>query len=703
MKKKILFMLSAALLFGACQNKDLSKDSNPLLQTWDTPFGTPPFEKIKVTDYLPAFTAAMQEHNDEIEKIIKNKEKANFENTIAAFDYSGELLAQVAGVFYNMTAANTNEDIQKLEEKIGPMMAKHRDEITMNAKLFEKVKSVWDNKEKENLNQEQKMLLEKTYKKFVRSGALLNKDQQEELKKVNGELTKLESKFGSNQLKETKAYTLVIDKEEDLKGLPQWLIDQAASTAKDKKQEGKWIFTLDNPSVFPFLQYAENRDLREKIFNARVNRCNNGGQTDNKEVIKQIVNLRATKAELLGYKTYADYVLEERMNKTPKEVYNLLEELLKYSVPAAKKDVLELQKLLAKDHKGATLEAWDWSYYAEKLKKQKYNFDAEQTRPYFEINNVRQGCFDVITKLYGLSFTPRTDIQVYEKDVEVYECKNEKNQHVGILYWDPYTRESKTSGAWCNGYREQYVKGEKKITPIITVCFNYAKSPSGRTTLTAEEASTVFHEMGHAIHGLLSNCTYPSTGGTTVPRDFVELPSQILEHWFSQPEVLKMFAKNEKGEVIPDALLNKINSVKTFDIAYGMTERYAAAYLDMEYHVLSSKDKIDDIIAFEKKAMDKIGLIPQIPPRYRSTYFAHVFTGEYAVGYYSYVWSEVLDADAFDAFLEAGNIFDKTTADKFKNEILSKGSTDEAMTMYKRFRGKEPSIDAVLRNANMKK
>ena len=701
MKKTILFMLSAALLFGGCGKKENS--DNPLLKEWNTPFGTPPFDQIKTSDYLPAFEEAMKVHNKEIDAIINNKEVANFENTIVSYDLSGELLGKVAGVFFNMTAANTNEELQKLEEKIGPMLAKHADEITMNAKLFERVKKVWDNKENENLNKEQSMLLDKTYKKFVRSGALLDKTKQDKLKQINGEIKTLESKFSANLLKETKAYSLVIEKKEDLKGLPQWLIDQAEATAKEQSKAGKWIFTLDNPSVFPFLQFSENRTLREKIFNAKNNRCNNGGATDNKEVITKLTNLRAQKAEILGYNTFADYVLEERMNKTPQEVYNLLEGLLKYSIPAAKKDVVELQKLLDKDQKGATLEAWDWSYYADKLKKQKFNFDAEETRPYFEINNVRQGCFDVVTKLYGLTFTERKDIPTYEKDVQVYECKNEKGEHVGILYWDPYTRASKVGGAWCNSYREQYVKAGKKITPITTVCFNYAKSPSGRTTLTSEEASTVFHEMGHAIHTLLSNCTYISTGGTSVPRDFVELPSQVFEHWCSQPEVLKMFAKNEKGQVIPQELIKKIESVAKFDVAYGMTERYAAAYLDLEYHVIKSKDKIQDVTAFEKKAMDKIGLISQIPPRYRSTYFAHVFGGEYAVGYYSYVWSEVLDADAFNAFLEAGNIFDKTTADKFKNEVLSRGSTDDAMEMYKRFRGQEPSIDAVLRNNGMKK
>ena len=694
-------MLSAALLVVGCGKKDLSE--NPFLKEWNTPFGTAPFDEIKNEHYMPAFEEAMRVHNEEIDAIIKNKEAANFQNTIVAIDLSGELLAKVSGVFFNMTAANTNEELQKIESEIGPILAKHSDEITMNGKLFEKVKMVWDNKEKENLNQEQKMLLEKTYKRFVRSGALLDKTKQDKLKKVNGDLTTLESKFISNLLKETKSYTLVIDKKEDLKGLPEWLIEQGATTAKENKQEGKWIYTLDSPSVFPFLEFAENRELREKIFTAKNNRCNNGGETDNKENIKKIANLRAQKAELLGYKTFADYILEERMLKTPEEVNSLLEGLLSYSVPAAKKDVVELQNLLDKDHKGATLEAWDWTYYANKLKKQKFNFDAEQTRPYFELNNVRQGCFDVITKLYGLTFTERKDIKTYSDDVQVFECKNQKNEHVGIMYWDPFTRASKAGGAWCNSYREQYKKGDKSITPIITVCFNYAKSPSGRTTITAEEASTIFHEMGHATHGLLSNCTYTSTSGTSVPRDFVELPSQILEHWCSKPEVLKMFAKNEKGEIIPQDLLTKMESVGKFDVAYGMTERYAAAYLDMEYHIISSSQKIDNIQEFEKKAMDKIGLISQIPPRYRSTYFAHVFGGEYAVGYYAYVWSEVLDADAFDAFLQSGDIFDKTTADRFKNEILSRGGTDYAKDMYKRFRGQDPSIDAVLRNNGMKK
>ncbi|MDR0971515.1 MAG: M3 family metallopeptidase [Bacteroidales bacterium] len=702
MKKTILIMLGATLLFGSCGKKDNSIEENPLIMDWNTPLETPPFEKIKPSHYLPAFTYAMKEHNKEIEEIINNKEKPGFENTIVAFDNSGEILSKVSGVFFNMTEAKTSDEMAKLEEEIGPLVAKHSDEILMNEKFFERVKKVYDNRDKENLNQEQKMLLDKIYKRFVRSGALLKKDKQEELKKINEKITTLEAKFSSNVLKETKAYMLVIDNKEDLKGLPQWLVDNANATAEENGKKGKWVFTLDNPSVFPFLQYSEKRDLREKIFKAKNNRCNNGGETDNKDIIKELVYLRAKKAELLGYKTFADYVLEERMNKTPKEVFSLLEGLLEHSIPIAERDAKQLEKLLDKDEKNAKLQAWDWTYYSEILKKQKFNFDEEQTRPYFEINNVRQGCFDVIEKLYGLNFTYRKDISVYEEDVMAFEVKNEENKTVGVLYFDPFTRNSKRGGAWCTEFRGQYIKDGKNIIPLVSVCFNYAKNSKGRTTLTAEEVSTIFHEMGHAIHCLLSNCTYKSTAGTNVPMDFVELPSQVFEHWTKQPVVLKMFAKDEKGQTIPDSLLNKIEKVGSYDVGYAMSERYAAAYLDMEYHILSSKDKIEDVNLFEKKAMEKIHLPYNIPPRYRSTYFNHVFGGEYAVGYYSYVWSEVLDADAFDAFLETGDVFNKTIADKFKNEILSKGGTDDAMTLYKNFRGKAPSIDALLRNNGIK-
>ena len=699
MKKKLLTMLSliALLVVGCSKTSD-----NPFLQDWDTPFNTPPFELIEAKHYIPAFEEGIKQQNKEIEAIVNNEEEANFQNTIAAYDFSGELLSKVAGVFFNMTAAKTGDEIQEIEAKVAPMISAHSDDILMNEKLFARVKHVYDNRDKEDLNEEENSLLDKIYKGFVRSGAELDAEAQEQLKEVNKEITVLQSTFVSNLLRETKSYALVIENEEDLSGLPSWLVEAASQEAKSRDLENRWVFTLDNPSVFPFLTFSDNRELRKEIYNAKNNRGNNDNEYDNKEIITKILKLRAQKAELLGYDTFADYVLEERMNKTPGEVYELLEELLSYSLPAARKDAAELEKLLVKDHPGQTLEAWDWFYYSEKLKQEKFDFNAEETRPYFEINNVRQGCFDVLTKLYGVTFEERNDIAVYEEDVTAFEAKDENGKHIGIMYWDPFTRDSKRGGAWCSSYRKQYVKEGESVTPIIVVCFNYAKSPTGRTTLTAEEASTVFHEMGHAIHNLLSDCEYISTSGTSVPRDFVELPSQILEHWASKPEVLRMFAKNEEGEVIPDELIKKIVSLGAFNEGFAMTERFAAAYLDMEYHIINSNDEVKDVLGFEKAAMDKINLLSQIPPRYRSTYFQHVFGGGYAVGYYSYVWSEVLDADAFQAFEETGDIFDKTTADKFKNEILSQGSKRDAMEMYKRFRGKAPSTDAVLKNSGMK-
>lgn len=696
----MMTFLAAGLILAGCA-KQGAKD-NPLLQTWDTPFETAPFSKIKPEHYLPAFEAAIAEHEKEIKQIVSNSEVPTFDNTIAALDFSGQLLSRIQGVYFNMMAANTSEELQKLQEQIGPMLAHHSDNVSMNADLFKRIKAVWDAKDKQNYTDEQKALLEKTYKNFVRNGALLDEAKQKQLREVNGELTKVEARFDANLLKETKAYKLVIDKKEDLAGLPEGEIEKAAATAKTTGDNGKWVFTLDNPSFIPFVTYASNRGLREQIFNARVNRCNHGGETDNNAVVAKMVELRAKKAAILGYPTFADYQLEERMAKKPANVFNLLEQLLSYSIPVAKEEANEFQKLLDKDEKGAKLEAWDMYYYAEKVRQQKYNFDAEQTRPYFEISNVRQGCFEVLKKLYGVSFTERKDIDVYAEDVTVFEAKNEKGEHIGILYWDPYTRASKQSGAWCNEYRGQYRQGDKATTCIITVCFNFAKSPSGRTTLTADEASTVFHEMGHAIHQLLSNCTYPSVSGTNVARDFVELPSQVLEHWCMQPEVLAMYAKDEKGNVIPEEMVKRMKAVGTFNQGFAFSELLAASYLDMYFHSIKDGQKVDTQ-KMEKEAMAKIGMISQIPPRYRSTYFSHCFgDGGYSAGYYSYTWSEWLDADAFEAFVEAGNIFDAATAAKFK-VLLSSGSTKDAMQLYKDFRGREPNIDALLRNRGMKK
>lgn len=700
MRKTVMSLLAAGMLFAACNKQDNA--DNPLLQKWDTPFETAPFEKIKPEHYLPAFKAAIEQHDKEIQEIVSNKEAATFDNTIAALEFSGQLLSRIQGVYFNMLAANTSTELQKAQEEIGPLLAHHSDNVSMNADLFKRVKAVWDGKDKQNYTDEQKAVLEKVYKNFVRNGALLDANKQKELREVNAELTKVEAKFDANLLAETKAYKLVVGKKEDLAGLPQGEIDKAAALAKSTGLDGKWVFTLDNPSFIPFVTYAANRELRKHIFEARINRCNNGGATDNNALVAKMAELRAKKADILGYETFAHYQLEERMAKTPDKVFKLLEDLLSYSVPVAKKEAAEFQKLLDKDEKGAKLEAWDMYYYAEKVRQQKYDFDAEQTRPYFEIDNVRQGCFETLKKLYGISFTERKDISVYAEDVRVFEAKNEKGEHVGILYWDPFTRDSKQSGAWCNEYRGQYRQNGKNTTCIITVCFNYAKAPNGRTTLTADEAATVFHEMGHAIHQLLSDCTYPSVSGTNVARDFVELPSQVLEHWCFEPEVLAMYAKNEKGEVIPEALLSRMKAVGTFNQGFAFSEILAASYLDMCFHSIKAGEKVNTQ-EFEKAAMNKIGMISQIPPRYRSTYFSHCFgDGGYSAGYYSYTWSEWLDADAFEAFKEAGNIFDPATAAKFKI-LLSSGSTKDAMQLYKDFRGREPDIKALLRNRGMSK
>lgn len=698
MRKTVMSLLAAGMLFTACNKQDNA--DNPLLQKWDTPFETAPFEKIKPEHYLPAFKAAIEQHDKEIQEIVSNKEAATFDNTIVALEFSGQLLSRIQGVYFNMLAANTSTELQKAQEEIGPLLAHHSDNVSMNADLFKRVKAVWDGKDKQNYTDEQKAVLEKVYKNFVRNGALLDANKQKELREVNAELTKVEAKFDANLLAETKAYKLVVGKKEDLAGLPQGEIDKAAALAKSTGLDGKWVFTLDNPSFIPFVTYAANRELRKHIFEARINRCNNGGATDNNALVAKMAELRAKKANILGYETFAHYQLEERMAKTPDKVFKLLEDLLSYSVPVAKKEAAEFQKLLDKDEKGAKLEAWDMYYYAEKVRQQKYDFDAEQTRPYFEIDNVRQGCFETLKKLYGISFTERKDISVYAEDVRVFEAKNEKGEHVGILYWDPFTRDSKQSGAWCNEYRGQYRQNGKNTTCIITVCFNYAKAPNGRTTLTADEAATVFHEMGHAIHQLLSDCTYPSVSGTNVARDFVELPSQVLERWCFEPEVLAMYAKNEKGEVIPEALLSRMKAVGTFNQGFAFSEILAASYLDMCFHSIKAGEKVNTQ-EFEKAAMNKIGMISQIPPRYRSTYFSHCFgDGGYSAGYYSYTWSEWLDADAFEAFKEAGNIFDPATAAKFK-VLLSSGSTKDAMQLYKDFRGREPDIKALLRNRGM--
>lgn len=698
--KKVIIMIIAVIAITSCKNSDDSNmvTENPFFQEWETPFGVPPFDQIKVEHYMPAFKKAMEEEKKEIEAIVNNTEAPTFENTIVALEETGYLLKKVESVFDNLAGALTNEAMQNVAKESAPLLSKHNDETYLNAKLFEKIKTVYEQKDQLELNAEQTTLLEKTYKDFVRGGANLNEADKERFSQINSELSVLTLQFGENQLAETNNFQLVIENEKDLAGLSKNIVDAAAETAKNAGLEGKWLFTLQKPSMIPFLQYAENRNLREKIYTAYLNRGNNNNEFDNKEIIKKIVSLRLERAKILGFETHAHYVLDKNMSKKPENVYNLLNQLIEKSIPIAKKEAKMMQDMINKEGGNFELASWDWWYYAEKIKKEKYSIDENEVRAYFKLENVREGIFDLLNDLFGLKVIIRNDIPVYHPDVQAFEVKNAENQHIGILFMDFFPRASKHSGAWMDTYRKQTTYKGEFITPIVPTVYNFTK-PAGDSPalLSIDEASTMFHEIGHAIHGLLSKCSYYSLSGTSVARDFVELPSQLLENWVLEPEMLKKYAFHyETGEVIPQELIDKIKASGYFNQGFAMTEYLAASILDMQYHTLTEVEDLD-IIEFEKSAMREIGLIKEIAPRYRSTYFSHIFDGGYSAGYYSYIWAEVLDADAYEAFKESGDIFNKEIAASFQTNILEKGGTIDPMKLYVKFRGKEPQIDPLLK------
>ena len=686
------------------ENGLTSIDINPFFLEYTTPFQVPPFDKIKIEHFMPAVEVGMNQQVEAIAAICSENNAPTFENTIEALESSGDLLTRVCSVFFNLASAHTSPEIEKLSQVIAPKLSGHGDDIYLNSDLFEKVKTINEQQGNLNLSNEQKRLLEKTYKAFVRSGANLDADQQVKMREINKELSVLTVQFGQNLLAETNLFELIVEDEKDLAGLPSSIIASASNAAKDSGHEEKWKFTLHNPSVMPFLQYAENRALREKMFKGYINRCNNDDERDNKEIVSRIATLRSERAQLLGYKTHAGFVLEESMAKTPDQAYDLLNRLWKAALPVAKLEAEEMQKLVDKEVKGGRLEGWDWSYYADKVRKEKYNYDAEELRPYFKLENVRDGIFHVVQKLYGLTFTEIKDIPKYHPDVVAYEVNEADGTHTGIFYMDFHSRTSKRGGAWMTSYRKQSVKNDQQISPIVANVCNFAKPAGGQPALlTADEVETFFHEFGHALHGLLSKVHYETLSGTSVPRDFVELPSQVMEHWAFEPEVLKFYAKHyETGEVIPTELVEKMKNASKFNQGFGTVEYLAASFLDMSYHTISSGQKLDTT-AFENEKMESLGLISQIPPRYRSTYFQHIFSGGYSAGYYSYIWSEVLDSDAFAAFKEAGNIFDPAIAKSFRTNILAKGGTEEPMTLYKAFRGREPEVKYLLENRGLDK
>lgn len=700
--------IGMTVLLGACNTSSEKKTSeeattgNPFLTEYTTPFGVPPFDQIKLEHYKPVFLQGMEEQKKEIDAIVNNSEAPDFENTIVALDQSGQLLSKVRIVFYGQNSANTSDEMQALSKELSPLQSAHSDDINLNPKLFERIKAVYEQRATLNLDKEKAKLLEETYKQFVRGGANLPAEQQARLRELNSEISLLQLTFGQNMLKETNAFQLIIDKEDDLSGLPESLIANAAEEAKNAGQEGKWIFTLHNPSVMPFLQFSDKRDLREKIFNGYINRGNNNNDADNKEVVKKLVTLRLEKAKLMGYDDYAAFVLEERMAKNEKNVYNLLDEVWAPTLVKAKEELADLQAMMKNDGVAGDLKGWDWRYYNEKVMKEKFDLDENEVRPYLKLENVREGMFYVANKLYGITFSPVNDMPKPHEEAEVFECKDKDGTHLGVLYLDYFPRASKRGGAWCGTYRSQTYKDGKRVAPVVTIVCNFTKPAPGRPALlSADEATTMFHEFGHALHNLFKDVHYYGVSG--VPRDFVELPSQVMEHWVFEPEVLKVYAKHyETGEEMPLALVEKLDKSSKYGQGFATAEYLQASLLDMDYHVLKEIPAELDILTFEADAMKKRNALSQIPPRYRSTYFNHTMGGGYTAGYYSYMWSEVLDADAFEAFKETGDIFNQEMAKKFRDYVLTPGGIDDAMVMYVNFRGKEPNTTPLLKNRGLK-
>ncbi|MDO9552169.1 M3 family metallopeptidase [Rhodonellum sp.] len=702
MNKTIIALVAAgATIYGCSKAEEKTADMNPFFEAYNTPFEVPPFDLIKNEHFVPALQDGIKKQQEEIDAIVNNPDAPTFENTIEAMEYSGELLNKVNTVFGNLNGANTNDTLQGIARDMAPELSKHSDNINLNEKLFARVKSIWDNQENLGLNPEQAKLLEKKYKSFVRNGANLNETDKVKLREINSKLSTLGLQFGQNILAETNAYKLWVDQESDLAGLPAGLIEGAAGDAKAAGEEGKWLFTLQNPSVMPFLQYADNRELRKQIWEAYKNRGDQGNDKDNKKNAIDIANLRMEKAQLLGYKSHADYVLEETMAKNAENVYKLLNQLWTPALAKAKDEAADMQKMITASGGDFQLEPYDWRYYEEKIRQERFELDEQEVKPYFSLDKVQEGVFMVTNKLFGLQFEEIKNIPVYHPDAKAYEVKEADGSHVGVLYMDFHPRASKRGGAWMTSYRpQQTLNGERKA-PVISIVCNFTKATGNAPALlTFDEVTTFFHEFGHALHGLLSNVQYRSLAGTSVPRDFVELPSQIMENWATDPAVLKQYAVHySTGEVIPDALIEKLSKSGTLGQGFGTTEYLAASLLDLDYHTQETAITAN-AGDFETASMEKIGLTDNIIPRYRSTYFNHIFSGGYSAGYYSYIWSGVLDTDAFQAFKET-ELFNQEKSQAFRKEILERGGTDDPMKMYVKFRGAEPKIDALLKKRGL--
>jgi peptidyl-dipeptidase Dcp len=700
--KKILIFLIPVVMFASC-----IKEENPFFSEYKTPFGVPPFEKIKNEHFIPAFEKAMEEHNSDIQNIVNNDQHPTFENTIEAFEYSGGLLTKVSNVFYNFDSSLTDDEIAAIATEMAPKMSAHFDEILLNSELFERIKSVYDQKEKLSLTSEQMRLLEETYKKFIRNGALLPEELRERFKEINQRLAVLTVQFDQNILGEVNSYRLFIDNEEDLAGLPASSIAAAAERAANENKPGQWAFTLQNSSVMPFMYYADNRELRKTMQQAFINRGNNNNEFDNKRIIGELVNLRLEKAKFLGYDNFADFVLEDRMAGDVNTVNDFLDQIWTAALAISKKEAYDLNTLVKNDGFD-NLQQWDWRYYSEKLRKEKYDLDEEEIRQYFELNTVRDGIFMVTNKLWGLVYVERNDIPKYHKDVQAYEVLDNDGSHLGILFMDFHPRDNKKGGAWMSAYRSQHIdKDGNYVSPIITLVCNFSPPSADKPSLlTYDEMTTFFHEFGHGLHGLLSDCHYQSLSGTSVVRDFVELPSQVMENWANEPEIMKTFALHyETGEPMSDELMDKIAKAGHFNTGFSNVEFIASALLDMQYHTITEYfaenelEKVASII--DKRTIEKFGLIPEISFRHGSTHFSHIFAGGYSAGYYSYLWSGLLDADVYEAFREAGDLFDQPTAKRLRETILERGGTKDAMELYIDFRGRKPIVEPLLKQRGL--
>lgn len=675
--------------------------ANPLLEKYNTPYETIPFDKIKTEHYMPAFETAMKAHDKEIEEIVNNPKPATFENTIVALEKSGSLLTKVSAPFFNLLSSETNDDLQEIAQKISPMLSEHQNAIRLNDKLFQRVKAVYDSKATLKLTTEQQMLLKNTYDGFADNGANLSEKDKEIYKQISKDLSMLSLQFGQNALKETNKWSMLITSADLLKGLPQDVMDMLAINAKKAGKEG-WMLDLKATTYGPVMKYAENRDLRRELYMAYSTRNMVGGEYDNREVIRKIANLRMQMAKVLGHKSYADQILVHRMAENKDNVYRLLDQLLDAYKPAAEKEYAEVQDFANKNGAYFKVQSWDWSFYSEKLKNQKFDLNDEMLKPYFELENVKKGVFGLATRLYGIRFVKNKNIPVYNPEVDAYEVLDEKGKFLAVLYTDFHPREGKRAGAWMSEFKGQWMEGNKDSRPQITIVMNFTRPTETKPALlTFDEYTTFLHEFGHALHGMLTKCTYESLSGTNVYRDFVELPSQVMENWGPEKAFLDGFAVNYKtGEKIPAELIKKIKDSENFNVANFCLRQLSFGYVDMAWHTIEVP-YTGDVIKMEKDAMGKTQILPVVNDAAMTPTFSHIFSGGYAAGYYSYKWAEVLDADAYSVFVKNG-IFDKKTAASFRQNILTRGGTEHPMTLYKRFRGQEPTIDALLIRTGVK-